>query len=68
MRATRLSVANYNTTLSSDSLESGTGSSNPLRSTIQSSVFGLLGESIEMRACARDFLSTHGPGERLRRR
>jgi hypothetical protein len=36
MRATRLSVANYNTTLSSDSLESGTGSSNPFRSTIQS--------------------------------
>src|SRR5258708_29695261 len=31
-RATRLSVANYNTTLSSDSLESGTGSSNSLRS------------------------------------
>jgi hypothetical protein len=31
MRATRLSVANYNTTLSSDSLESGTGSSNSLR-------------------------------------
>ena len=27
MRATRLSVANYNTTLSSDSLESGTGKS-----------------------------------------
>jgi hypothetical protein len=35
MRAARLSVANYNTTLSSDSLESGTGSSNSLRSTIQ---------------------------------
>jgi hypothetical protein len=31
MRATRLSIANYNTTLSSDSLESGTGSSNSLR-------------------------------------
>jgi hypothetical protein len=31
MRATRLSVANYNTTLSSDSLESGTGSSNSRR-------------------------------------
>jgi 1-acyl-sn-glycerol-3-phosphate acyltransferase len=28
MRATRISVANHNTTLSSDSLESGTGSSN----------------------------------------
>jgi hypothetical protein len=36
MRATRLRVANYNTTLSSDSLESGTGSSNPLRSTNES--------------------------------
>jgi hypothetical protein len=32
MRATRLSVANYNTTLSSGSLEIGTGSSNSLRS------------------------------------
>jgi len=32
MRATRLGVANYKTTLSSDSLESGTGSSNSLRS------------------------------------
>jgi hypothetical protein len=31
MRATRLGVANYNTTLSSDSLETGTGSSNSLR-------------------------------------
>jgi hypothetical protein len=29
-------MSNYNTTLSSDSLESGTGSSNSLRSTIQS--------------------------------
>jgi hypothetical protein len=37
MRATRLSVANYNTTLSFDSLESGTGSSNSLRSAKQSS-------------------------------
>ena len=36
MRATCRSVADYNTTLSSDSLESGTGSSNSLRSTIQS--------------------------------
>jgi hypothetical protein len=36
MRATRLSVANYNTTLSSDSLETGTGSSNSLRSAKQS--------------------------------
>ena len=32
-----LSVGNYNTTLSSDSLETGTGSSNSLCSTIQSS-------------------------------
>jgi hypothetical protein len=30
--ATHLSVANYNTTLSSDSLETGSGSSNSLRS------------------------------------
>jgi hypothetical protein len=36
MRATRLSVANYNTTLSSDSLESRTGSSNPPRSANES--------------------------------
>jgi hypothetical protein len=37
MRATtRLCVANYNTTLSSDSLESGTGSSNSLRSAKES--------------------------------
>jgi hypothetical protein len=32
------------------------------------SVFGRLGESFEIRACARDFLSTYGPGERLRGR
>jgi len=36
MRATRLSVANYNTTLSSESLETGTGSSNSLRSANES--------------------------------
>jgi hypothetical protein len=36
MRATCLSVANYNTTLSSDSLETGTGSSNSLRSANES--------------------------------
>jgi hypothetical protein len=36
MRATRLSVANYNTTLSSDSLATGTGSSNSLPSAKQS--------------------------------
>src|SRR5260370_12485070 len=32
IKATRLSVVNYNTTLSSESLETGTGSSNSLRS------------------------------------
>ena len=42
MRATRLSVANYNRTLSSDSLESGTGSSNSLRSATQSSMWDIL--------------------------
>jgi hypothetical protein len=42
MRATRLSVANYNTTLSSDSLESGTGSSNSLRSASQSLALDLV--------------------------
>jgi len=36
MRATRLSVANYNTTLSSGSLEIGTGSSNSVRSANES--------------------------------
>ena len=36
IKATRLSVANYNTTLSSESLETGTGSSNSLRSAKQS--------------------------------
>jgi hypothetical protein len=36
IKATRLSVANYNTTLSSESLETGTGGLNSLRSTIQS--------------------------------
>ena len=41
MRASRLSVTNYNTTLSSDSLETGTGSSNSLRSTSESSGFGI---------------------------
>jgi hypothetical protein len=34
--ATRLSVANYNTTVSSESLETGTGSSNSLRSSSES--------------------------------
>jgi hypothetical protein len=42
MRATRLSVANYNTTLPSDSLESGTGSWNSLRSASESLVFVIL--------------------------
>jgi hypothetical protein len=36
LKATRLSVANYNTTVSSESLETGTGSSNSLRSAIES--------------------------------
>ena len=36
IKATRLSVANYNTTLSSESLETGTGGSNSLRSAKQS--------------------------------
>ena len=36
LKATRLSVANYNTTVSSESLETGTGSSNSPRSTIES--------------------------------
>jgi len=35
-------VANYNTTLSSESLETGTGSWNSLRSASQSSNFGIL--------------------------
>src|SRR5262249_825946 len=43
----RLSFTNYNTTLSSDSLETGTGSSNSLRSS--PSGFGHLGESLEIR-------------------
>jgi len=38
MRATRLSVTNYNTTLSSDCLETGTGSSNSLLSAKQSAI------------------------------
>jgi hypothetical protein len=36
IRATRLSVANYNTTLSSESLETGTASSNSLSSANES--------------------------------
>jgi hypothetical protein len=65
MRATRLSVANYNTTLSSDSLESGTGSSNSLRSTIQS-IRTSRRIDRNSRVCAR-FAMKHGPGERPRR-
>jgi hypothetical protein len=48
--AIRLRVANYKTTLSSNSLETGTDSSNSLPSTIQSFNFGLVGELIEIRA------------------
>ena len=47
MRATHLSLANYNTTLSSDSLESGTGSSNSLRSANQSPHFAYILERAE---------------------
>ena len=36
IKATRLGVANYNTTLSSESLETGTGASNSLRSANES--------------------------------
>jgi hypothetical protein len=36
MRATRLSVANFNTTLSSDSFDTGTGSSNSFPSANES--------------------------------
>ena len=36
IKATRLSVANYNTTLSSESLETGSGGSNSLRSANES--------------------------------
>src|ERR1700756_4507089 len=47
---TRLDVAKLNMMLSSGSLETGTGSSNSLRSTIQSVVSVLTGESPEKRA------------------
>ena len=47
LKATRLSVANYNTTLSSDSLETGTGSSNSLRSANQSVDFTYILEEAE---------------------
>ena len=42
LKATRLSVANYNTTVSSESLETGTGSSNSLRSASESLSLGLI--------------------------
>src|SRR5690348_7787215 len=42
MRATCLSVADYNTTLSTDSLETGTGSSNSLRSANESRTLRIL--------------------------
>src|SRR5260370_32959007 len=42
MRATRLIVANYSTTLLSGSLETGTGSSNSLRSANESISLGLV--------------------------
>ena len=42
IKAIRLSVANYNTTLWSESLETGTGSSNSLRSANESSGFRIL--------------------------
>ena len=58
MRATCLSVAGYNTTLSSDSLETGTGSSNSLRSAKESVLFtknlGAAGNSRVTRRCALD--------------
>jgi hypothetical protein len=38
IKATRLSVANYNTTLSSESLKTGTGGSNSLRSANESQI------------------------------
>src|SRR5437870_68379 len=51
IKATRLSVANYNTTLSSESLEAGTGSSNSLRSATQS---GMLAYIMEKRGNRRE--------------
>src|SRR5713226_4755327 len=42
IKATRLSLANYNTTVSSESLETGTGSSNSLRSASKSAMLGIL--------------------------
>jgi hypothetical protein len=54
IRATRLSGENYNTTLSSDSIETGTGSSNPFRCP---SCFAFFGESFEIHTRARDKIS-----------
>ena len=44
----------------------GLEDSNPLSPPSSPSVFGCLGESFEIRACARDFRSTHGPGQPFR--
>src|SRR6266481_6575412 len=44
LKATRLSVANYNRMVSSESLETGTGSSNSLRSANQSATFAFSAE------------------------
>jgi hypothetical protein len=52
IRATRLSVANYNTTLSSESLETGTGSSNSLPSASQSVLFRRSGGAPRSARCA----------------
>jgi hypothetical protein len=61
-----LSVGNYNTTLSYDSLETGTGSSNSLCSTIQSFSFRTSRRiARDPRVCVR-FAIMHGPRERPR--
>jgi hypothetical protein len=65
---TRLAVANSNMMLSSESLETGTGSSNSLLSTIQSVSFRTSRRiARNPRVCA-PFSISHGPGERLLRR
>ena len=57
IKATRLSVANYNMTLSSESLETGTGGSNSLPSAIESfslcNSFAIRREMIEIRVRER---------------
>ena len=45
LKATRLSVGSYNTTVSSESLETGTGSSNSLRSATESRLCGFSARS-----------------------